>query len=206
MSIGENRGHPWLAAVLDLTMRPMYPARRLVVPEARGDVLEIGVGTGLNLALYDRAVVRRLTAVDPDPHMLRRARKRAQELGVPVDLHDSGAERLPFDADRFDTVVLTWVLCTVPDPAAALAEARRVLKPSGRLLFIEHTRSVQPGIARVQATVTPLWRRIAGGCHLDRPAVDLLRASGLVPDQVTPVGRERWTLLPIYRGTAVKAA
>jgi len=197
-------GHPWLAATLDLAMRPMYPARRLVVPEARGEVLEIGVGTGLNLALYDPAAVRRVVGVEPDPHMLRRAREKAAAVRLPVELHEASAERLPFPAEHFDTAVVTWSLCTIPDPAAALAEVRRVLRPGGRLLFIEHTRSKQPGVARVQRWMTPVWARLLGGCHLDRPAVDLVDASGLALEGVASVGSERWTLLPVYRGTALK--
>ena len=199
-------GHPWLAATLDVVMRPMYPARRFVVPEASGEVLEIGAGTGLNFALYDPAHVTRLAAVEPDPHMLRRAREKAADVGIPIELHAAGGESLPFADRSFDTAVITWALCTIPEPDAALAEVRRVLRPGGRLLFIEHTRSRQPMLARVQTTLTPLWRRLAGGCHLDRPAVDLVRASGLEVAEVVAVGRDRWTLLPIYRGTAVRAA
>jgi SAM-dependent methyltransferase len=197
-------GHPWVAAILDLAMRPMYPARRLVVPNARGEVVEIGIGTGLNLALYDPAVVERVVGVEPDPHMMRRAREKAAAARVPVELYQASGEHLPFAADRFDTAVVTWSLCTIPDPSAALAEVRRVLRPGGRLLFIEHTRSRQPGVARIQRWATPLWRRLCGGCHLDRPAVDLVRASRLSVGQVENVGRDRWTLLPIYRGTALK--
>lgn len=197
-------GHPWIAAILDVAMRPMYPARRLVVPAASGEVLEIGVGTGLNLPLYDAARVRRVTAIDPDPHMLRRARERAAVAPVPVDLVQAAAERIPYADGRFDTVLVTWTLCTVENPSATLAEVRRVLRPGGRLVFIEHTRSVQPALARAQRGLTPLWRRLLGGCHLDRPAVDLVRTSGLVVCEVGAVGRERWTLLPVYEGTAVK--
>jgi ubiquinone/menaquinone biosynthesis C-methylase UbiE len=136
--------------------------------------------------------------------MLRHARARIAEARVPVDLHAAGAESVPFDDDRFDTVVITWTLCTVGDPAATLAEVRRVLRPGGRLLFIEHTRSIQRPFATAQTLLTPLWRRVMGGCHLDRAAVDVVRASGLVLDAVLPVGRERWTCLPVYRGAAVK--
>jgi len=182
----------------------MYPARRVVVPLASGEVLEIGVGTGLNLALYDASRVRRVTALDPDPHMLRRARERVGVAPVPVDLVQAAAERIPCADARFDTVLVTWTLCTVENPGATLAEVRRVLRPGGRLVFIEHTRSVQPALARAQQRLTPLWRRLLGGCHLDRPAVDLVRASGLVVRDVAAVGRERWTLLPVYEGTASK--
>lgn len=197
--------HPWLAAVLDLAMQSLAPARLLVVPEARGDVLEIGVGTGLNLDLYDPRRVTRLAAIEPDPHMLRRARPRAAALAFPVALLQADAERLPFGPASFDTVVVTFTLCTVPHPAAALAEVRRVLRPQGRALLLEHTRSRQPALAGVQDAVTPLWQRLMGGCHLNRPAVDLVRESGLELREVLPVWRERWTLLPVYRAVAVKA-
>ena len=198
--------HPWLAAALDLLMRPLYPARRLVVPEARGDVLELGVGTGLNFALYDARAVTRLVGVEPDPHMLRRARARVPSPGVPTTLVRASAESLPLAGERFDTVVVTWALCTIPDPAAALREARRVLRPGGRLVFVEHTRSTQPALARVQHALTPLWKRLGGGCHLDRHTIELVRGSGLALTDVEPVGRERWTLLPVYRGAATRVA
>ena len=191
--------HPWLAALLDFMMRPLAPARRLVVPEARGVVLEIGVGTGLNLELYDARRVARLIAIEPDPHMLRRAQPRVAALPFPATLVQADAERLPFPPASFDTVVITFTLCTIPHPAPALVEVRRVLRPEGRALVLEHTRSPQPALASVQDLLTPLWRQLAGGCHLNRPAVDLLRESGLEPHDVQPVWRERWTLLPVYR-------
>jgi ubiquinone/menaquinone biosynthesis C-methylase UbiE len=193
-----------LAAVLDTAMRPLYPARREVVPLARGEVIEIGVGTGLNLSLYGQ--VERVIGVDPDPHMLARARARMPELAIPIELYQTGAERLPFDAGRFDTAVITFTLCTIPEPPAALAEVRRVLKPGGQLLFAEHTRSVQPAAAWVQDVVTPLWKRVGGGCHLNRPAVELMREAGFVLGEVVSMWRERWTLMPVYRGVATKGA
>ncbi len=139
-------GHPWLARTLDVVMRPMYPARRFVVPEATGTVLEVGVGTGLNFGLYRD--VTALEGVDPDPFMLARARERVADLPFPVRLHQTGAERMPFADGHFDTAVVTFTLCTIPDPAAALAEVHRVLRAGGRLLFVEHTRSIQPLVAR----------------------------------------------------------
>lgn len=199
--MAADEGHPWLAAMLDWAMRPLYPARRLVVPEARGRVLEVGVGTGLNLGLYGD--VTELIAVDPDPHMLARAEPRAAALPFPAHLHRAGAERLPCDDASIDTAVATFVLCTIPDPASALREIRRVLRPGGRLLFVEHARSPQPSLAAVQDALTPLWKRIGGGCHLNRPAVDLVRASGLRLETSMAVWRDRWTLMPVYRGVAV---
>jgi SAM-dependent methyltransferase len=196
------REHPWLAATLDVIMRPLHPARRIVVPAASGDVLEVGAGTGLNFDVYDWTRVRTLVATEPDPYMLRRARARAAALGRPIRLLATGAETLPFADASFDTVLVAWVLCTIPEPAAALAEARRVLRPGGNVVFVEHTRSVQAGVARLQAGLNPLWGRLSGGCRLDRPAVDLLRAGGFRVDRVAPFGRERWTLVPTYHGVA----
>jgi ubiquinone/menaquinone biosynthesis C-methylase UbiE len=200
----STEGHRWLARWLDQMMRPLYPARRLVVPEAKGRVLEVGVGTGLNLGLY--GAIDELHAVDPDPFMLERARPRAKELPFPTELHQSGAERMPFPDAHFDTAVITFTLCTIPDPEGALAEVRRVLKPRARLLFVEHTRSVQPVLAQVQDLATPLWKKIGGGCHLNRPAIDLVRGAGFRMEHSEPVWRERWTLLPVYRGVATRPA
>lgn len=180
----------------------MYPARRFVVPEASGRVLEVGVGTGLNFGLYRD--VAALEGIDPDPFMLERARVRAAELPFPVALHQAGAERMPFDDDSFDTAVITFTLCTIPDPVGALAEVRRVLRAGGRVLFVEHTRSIQPVVAGVQSALTPLWRKIGGGCHLNRPAVELVRAAGFDVRATEPVWGERWTLFPVYRGVGWK--
>ena len=180
----------------------MYPARRFVVPEATGTVLEVGVGTGLNFGLY-----RNLTAlegIDPDPFMLARARERMAELPFPVRLHETGAERMPFADGHFDTAVVTFTLCTIPDPVAALAEIRRVLRAGGRLLFVEHTRSIQPLVAGVQDALTPLWKKIGGGCHLNRRAIELVRSAGFQVRDTEAVWRERWTLFPVYRAVASK--
>ena len=157
--------HPWLAAMLDWAMRPLYPARRLVIPEARGSVLEVGVGTGLNFGLY--GAVDELVGIEPDPNMLVRARARVASLAFPVTLHQVGAERMPFPDARFDTVVVTFTLCTIPDPPAALAEIRRVLKPGGKLLFVEHTRSVQPPLGALQLAAQ-LVDRLRGGLTPER--------------------------------------
>jgi len=185
-------------------MRPLYPARRLVVPEAHGKVLEVGVGTGLNFGLYRD--VESLDGIDPDPFMLERARPRAAELPFPTTLHQVGAERMPFADAQFDTAVITFTLCTIPDPAAALAEVRRVVKPGGTIQFVEHTRSIQPVLGGVQDALTPLWKKIGGGCHLNRRAVELVRAAGFTVRQTEPVWGERWTLVPVYRGVAERPA
>jgi ubiquinone/menaquinone biosynthesis C-methylase UbiE len=195
--------HPWLAASLDFVMRPMFPARREVVPEATGTVLEVGVGTGLNFGLYRD--VTALEGIDPDPHMLARARAKAADLPFPVRLHQTGAEQLPFADGHFDAAVITFTLCTIPDPAAALREVRRVLRDGGRLHLVEHTRSIQPVVAGVQDVLTPLWKKIGGGCHLNRRAIELVRAAGFRVRDTAAVWGERWTLFPVYRAVAWKA-
>lgn len=168
-----------LPLLLDLAMRHRRLAayRRRVIAAARGTVLEIGVGSGLNLPFYGPAV-ERVYGVDPSPALLALAASRGARAAPKLLLIRAEAERLPLAAAAFDTVVMTWTLCTVADPAAALAELKRVLRPGGRLLFVEHGLAPEPSIARWQLRLTPWWKRIGGGCHLDRQADALLRAAG----------------------------
>ena len=135
-------GHPWLAATLDLAMAGLDRVRAKVVPSADGEVLEIGLGTGLNLVHYQ--AIERLVAVEPDPHMRRRAEARLGAASFPTELLDCSAEDLPFQDQVFDTVVATFVLCTIPDPEAAVHEMHRVLRPGGRFALVDmvaHDRS-----------------------------------------------------------------
>jgi ubiquinone/menaquinone biosynthesis C-methylase UbiE len=140
-------------------------------------VLEIGIGSGLNLPLYGPAVDT-VIGLEPSPELLRMARDRAATARVPVQLLEASAEAVPLDTASIDTVVMTWTLCTIPDPHSALAELRRVLKPGGALLFVEHGRAPELGVARWQDRLDPLWRRIAGGCHLNREIDTLIAGSG----------------------------
>lgn len=195
-------GHPILAAVLDVAMLPLARLRPGVVEQARGRVLELGIGTGLNLGCYRN--ITSLHGIEPDPHMLRRARDRIDGLGFPVTLSPDRAEALPFPDASFDTVVATFVFCTFPDPAAAATEAMRVLRPGGRLLFAEHVRSSVPPILAGQRALEPVWQRLAGGCHLTRDTVGLLRAEGAVDLQVQPRGAA-WSLLPVVTGSGRRA-
>jgi ubiquinone/menaquinone biosynthesis C-methylase UbiE len=153
--------------------------KRKLLASARGRVLEIGVGTGLSFAHYPP--VEELVAVDPSEPMLRRARKRAAELGRDVTLAEAPAEELPFADGSFDTVVTLAVLCTVTDPARALAEIRRVLKPDGRLIFLEHVRSPDAKLARWQDRLERPWGWVAGGCHPNRRTVEAIEAAGFQP-------------------------
>lgn len=152
--------------------------RRTALAPAAGRTLDIGSGTGLNLELYPAAVTE-LVLAEPDPHMLRQLRARAAEQRPDAEIVAAPAERLPFEDSSFDTVAITLVLCTVPDPAAALAEAARVLKPDGALLFLEHVRSPDPGLARWQDRLEGPWRLFGDGCHCNRDTVAAIEASPL---------------------------
>ena len=202
-SAAVHPAHPWCAAALDVMMRPLRGLREKLVPRASGRVVEIGVGTGMNFAYY--AGVESVHGIEPDPHMLARARARAEKLRFPIELEQVGAEALPYDDATFDTAVVTWVLCTIPDPHAAVREVVRVLKPGGRMLFVEHVRSRFPVAGALQRKATPLWMKVGGGCRLDRDSLGLIRQSGLDVVELKPCGREGWTLLPMYRGVAVKS-
>jgi ubiquinone/menaquinone biosynthesis C-methylase UbiE len=159
-------------------LRAVRRQRRKVVPSAYGRVLEIGIGTGLNLEHYDKLRIERLVGVDPGIEMHPLARKRAERAGLPVELVGLSAETLPFEASTFDTVLVTYALCTIPDPIVALRELRRVLKLGGILIFCEHGLAPDPSVRRWQQRLTPLWSRLAGGCHLDRDIPALLAEAG----------------------------
>jgi ubiquinone/menaquinone biosynthesis C-methylase UbiE len=171
--------------LIDLAMRNqrLGPYRQRTIGAARGFVLEIGVGSGLNLPLYGSAVDR-ICALDPSRELLQLATRRMEVAVVPVWLMRASAERLPFADASFDTVVTTWTLCSIPDPLTALTEMRRVLKPGGNLVFVEHGLSPEPPVARWQHRLTPCWKHISGGCHLDRKMDELIRAAGFRLDAV----------------------
>ena len=168
---------PWL---LDLacSLRPFTRQRQKVVPLATGRVLEIGIGTGLNFEHYDRTRVAQVVGLDPGLEMHRLARKRAGAAGIAVQLVGLSAERIPFADGAFDTVLVIYTLCTIPDPLAALREMRRVLKPGGRLIFCEHGLARDASVRAWQRRMTPAWSKVAGGCHLDRDIPGLLQQAG----------------------------
>ncbi len=150
--------------------------REQLVPKASGRVLEIGIGTGRNLPYYHREQIQCLCGVDPGIHP--KARQRAQECGLEITEMALSAEKLPVDNASFDCVVCTFSLCTIPDPEAALSEVRRVLAPGGRMLFVEHGASPDASVRRWQDRITPMWKRIGGGCHLNRNMPSLIEGSG----------------------------
>lgn len=170
---------PWLLDAA-CALPPVSARRREVIPRAQGRVLEIGIGTGLNLRHYDRSRITGLVGIDPAAQMHPLARRRSARLGLPVDLQPLQAERLPLPSASFDSVVCTYTLCSVRDPQAALAEMRRVLRPGGRLLFAEHGLAPDADVAGWQRRIEPLWSRIAGGCRLTRDVPLLLRDAGFL--------------------------
>ena len=158
--------------------KPITKQRQKIVPQADGVVLEIGAGAMTNLAYMNPERVERLIAIEPSEALRRKAEKAIDGAPFEVSLSGHLAEALPLEDASVDTILFTYVLCTIPDWEAALAEARRVLKPGGKILWAEHGLAPDDRVARVQRTVEPLWKRLAGGCHLTRSTTGLLRSGG----------------------------
>jgi ubiquinone/menaquinone biosynthesis C-methylase UbiE len=170
-----------LPRLCDLSMRNkrLRPYRERVIGAAEGRVLEIGAGSGLNLQLY-RSGAREVLALEPDQNLLRMAERNAENAPRPVTFLAASAEHIPLDDGSVDTVVTTWTLCTVPDAVCALREARRVLKAAGRLVFVEHGLAPERNVQKWQNRLTPVWTKISGGCHLNRPIAQIIETAGFV--------------------------
>jgi ubiquinone/menaquinone biosynthesis C-methylase UbiE len=163
--------------------RPIMRQRAKVVPLAEGRVLELGIGGGLNLTYYDPAKVTSVTGVDPSEALRARAEAAPRAEGLKVEVREGEAESLPFEDKSFDSVVCTFTLCSVCTPAAALAEARRVLKAGGRMFFCEHGLAPDESVVRWQRRLEPMWKAIAGGCHLTRPVRGAIEAGGFAVER-----------------------
>lgn len=155
-------------------MKAVEKQRAKVVPQAWGNVLEIGMGSGLNLKHYEPQKIEQLWGLEPSDGMRRKARKPIAESGLTVKWLNLGSEQIPLEDNSMDTVVLTYTLCTIDDESSALSEMRRVLKPSGKLLFCEHGQAIDASVQKWQQRINPAWRRIAGGCHLNKPIEELI--------------------------------
>ena len=179
--------------------------RRKLIPLASGTVLEVGVGSGLNLPFYGPQV-HKLYALDPSRELWKMARQRVEEAPFPVEFLAASAERIPLEDMSVDTVVTTWTLCTIPNPRQALTDMRRVLKPEGRLIFVEHGHSPDPGVLAWQNRLTPVWKRIGGGCHLNRQIDDLIADAGFDITQIERgYSRGPKPMTYLYKGLARRA-
>jgi ubiquinone/menaquinone biosynthesis C-methylase UbiE len=170
-----------LPYVLDIAcgLKPVRQQREKVVPLARGRVLEIGIGTGLNLAHYDKAKVQKIVGLDPALEMHRLARKRMEKAGLAVELSGLSAEKIPFESGAFDTVLVTYTLCSIPDPVSALKEMRRMLAPGAKLIFCEHGLAPDASVRKWQDRLNPIWSKLGGGCRLNRDVPAMLKEAGL---------------------------
>ena len=179
--------------------------RREVLAGARGRVLEVGAGTGLNIELYSKEGIESLTLSEPDPFMVKQLREKLGESEREADLIRAPAEDLPFADDSFDTVTVTLVLCTVPDQPAALREIQRVLKPGGRLLFLEHVRSDRPDLAGWQDRLERPWRFLGDGCHCNRDTIAAISASRFEIDELEHdrLPKAPPIVRPLVRGSAI---
>jgi Methylase involved in ubiquinone/menaquinone biosynthesis len=183
----------WGAALYDMVMAPLerggfQAIRKKLLRRARGKVVEIGAGTGVNFPYYTEA--EHVIALDPAPAMVARSLPRTAHVAVPIEVIVANAEALPFPDHTFDTVVGTLVLCTISDPRQALCEMRRICQPAGTALFFEHVRVHHPLIGWLQDWLTPLWKHMAGGCHLNRDMLALL----------TQAGFDMTCIVPYYKG------
>lgn len=193
-----------LPRVLDAVMRNKEVTRYRsgLVPRARGLVLEVGIGSGLNLPFYG-AQVERVYGIDPSENLLRMARKRARSVRFPVEFFARSGETIPIEDHFVDTVLTTFTLCTIADPIAALREMRRVLKPAGQLLFAEHGFAPDRSVQRWQHRCNPLWTRIAGGCNLNRKMDELISSAGFdIAELVATYAKGPRPLSYIYAGSA----
>ena len=173
---------PWLCH-LAMSNRRLLPYRQRLVSAAEGRVLEIGIGSGLNLSFY-QPKARELFGLDPGPRLIELARRAAHDSTIPVALIEGSAESIPLESHSFDTVLTSWTLCSIPNAGAALAEMRRVLRPSGRLLFVEHGLAPEQRVQKWQNRMTPIWSHISGGCHLNRPVRTLIETVGFRIDRI----------------------
>lgn len=183
-----------LPRVVDFTcgLKPNMRQRAKVVPLARGDVLEVGFGSGLNLAYYDPTRTRSVWALEPSAEMWAMARERVRAAGFPVELLKAQAEEIPLPDDSADSVVVTYTLCTLPDVPRALREVARVLKSDGELVFCEHGAAPDEGVRRWQNRLNPIWKVLGGGCNLNRPIPSLLQQSGFAISELSTMYIPGW--------------
>jgi len=157
--------------------------RSKVVPRARGHVLELGCGGGINMEFYRPGLIESFSGLDPSPELLTMSVAAAAARGIEADIREGVGEAMPFESGQFDTVVTTFTLCSVGDQAAVLNEIRRVLKPGGTALFLEHGAAPDAGVAKWQRRIEPVWKRVGGNCHLTRPISEAYEKAGFAVDR-----------------------
>ena len=191
---------------LACSARPNMRQREKLVPLASGRVLEVGMGSGLNLSFYDARRVTKVWGLEPSPEMSKMASAAVEAVAFDVEFVSAGGEQIPLDSESFDTVLMTFTLCTIPDAERALREIARVLKRRGQLLFCEHGAAPDAGIRRWQNRIDPLWRRLAGGCHLNRDIPGLIRRGGFEITRMDTMYIPGWRPVSFnYWGAAAKA-
>ena len=191
---------------LACSARPKMRQREKLVPLASGRVLEVGLGSGLNLSFYDARRVTKVWGLEPSPEMSKMASAAVEAVAFDVEFVSAGGEQIPLDSESFDTVLMTFTLCTIPDAERALREIARVLKRGGQLLFCEHGAAPDAGVRRWQNRIDPLWRRLAGGCHLNRDIPGLIRRGGFEITRMDTMYIPGWRPASFnYWGAAAKA-
>ena len=191
---------------LACSARPKMRQREKLVPLASGRVLEVGMGSGLNLPFYDARRVTKVWGLEPSPEMSKMASAAVEAVAFDVEFVSAGGEQIPLDSESFDTALMTFTLCTIPDAERALREIARVLKQGGQLLFCEHGAAPDAGIRRWQNRIDPLWRRLAGGCHLNRDIPGLIRRGGFEITRMDTMYIPGWRPASFnYWGAAAKA-
>lgn len=172
----------WFPSIYDFAMNPLergvfLQIRKAIIMKAKGIVLEIGSGTGINFPLYQG--VSRVDAIEPNPMMVERSLSKQQRASVPISIYSESAENLSFQQDMYDSVIATLVFCTIPNPVLAIEEIKRVSKDGATILFFEHIRMKQPALAKLQDILNPFWKTVCDGCHLNRDTLEIVRNSGL---------------------------
>lgn len=170
---------------------PIQKQRQILIPKAKGKILEIGAGSGLNLPFYNTETVENISAIEPSEALRKMCQKQIDRSPVEVILSDAKAENLPYSADEFDSVILTYTLCTIAEPQKALAEIKRVLKPDGHLYYCEHGKAPDRFTLALQRIINPIWKHFAGGCHLDRDIKQLLLSENFQLDEHTEAYLEK---------------
>ncbi|NIS68455.1 MAG: methyltransferase domain-containing protein [Proteobacteria bacterium] len=192
-------------AHLVCSTKPVMYQRKKVVPLAKGRVLEVGIGSGLNLPFYDATEVEHVWGLDPSAEMIAMAEKEACSVDFDVEFIELSGEEIPLEDGSADTVLVTYTLCTIPDVLRALGDMRRVLRPGGELIFCEHGAAPDESVARWQNRLNPIWSRVSGGCNLNRPIPSLIRQGGFNIKSLQTMYIPGWKLVSFnYWGTAVR--